>query len=120
VLLRFNTFFTVAARPHAEADKKRVLHELAACVRLSCNMAACTPSCTMAPGGPLRAREPQRADSAAAVCRGSRATVRLYAASRQATVLSGPHARTHLHAQYTPAANGPTRCGAPMQCEQRV
>ena len=31
VLLRFNTFFTVAARPHAEADKKRVLHELAAC-----------------------------------------------------------------------------------------
>ena len=34
VLLRFNTFFTVVARPHADADKKRVLHELAACVRL--------------------------------------------------------------------------------------
>ena len=47
MLLRFNTFFTVAARPHAEADKKRVLHELAACVRLSCNMAPCTPSCNM-------------------------------------------------------------------------
>ena len=33
VLLRFNTFFTVAARPQAEADKKRVLHELAAYAR---------------------------------------------------------------------------------------
>jgi hypothetical protein len=33
VLLRFNTFFTVTARLHAEADKKRALHELAACVR---------------------------------------------------------------------------------------
>ena len=31
VLLRFNTFFTVAARLHADADKKRVLQELAAC-----------------------------------------------------------------------------------------
>ena len=31
MLLRFNTFFTVAARLHADADKKRVLHELAAC-----------------------------------------------------------------------------------------
>jgi hypothetical protein len=31
VLLRFNTFFTVAARLDADADKKRVLHELAAC-----------------------------------------------------------------------------------------
>ena len=35
MLLRFNTFFTVTARLHAEADKKRALHELAACVRLS-------------------------------------------------------------------------------------
>ena len=33
VLLRFNTFFTVAARPQAEADKKRVLHELAVYAR---------------------------------------------------------------------------------------
>ena len=31
MLLRFNTFFTVTARLHAEADKKRALHELAAC-----------------------------------------------------------------------------------------
>ncbi len=31
VLLRFNTFFKVTALLHAEADKKRVLHELAAC-----------------------------------------------------------------------------------------
>ncbi len=31
VLLRFNTFFKVGAQLHAEADKKRVLHELAAC-----------------------------------------------------------------------------------------
>jgi hypothetical protein len=31
VLLRFNTFFKVVARLHGEADKKRVLHELAAC-----------------------------------------------------------------------------------------
>ena len=33
MLLRFNTFFTVAARPQAEADKQRVLHELAAYAR---------------------------------------------------------------------------------------
>ena len=71
-----------------------------------------------APGGPLRAREPQRADSAAAVCRGSRATVRLYAASRQATVLSGPHARTHLHAQYTPQQT--VRSAVAHRCNARV
>ena len=31
MLLRFNTFFKVVARLHGEADKKRALHELAAC-----------------------------------------------------------------------------------------
>ncbi len=31
MLLRFNTFFKVTALLHTEADKKRVLHELAAC-----------------------------------------------------------------------------------------
>ncbi len=30
VLLRFNTFFKVVARPHTDAEKKRMLHELAA------------------------------------------------------------------------------------------
>ena len=57
MLLRFNTFFTVTARPHAEADKKRVLHELAACVRLRAAAQRALRHLQ-----PARAHEPQRAD----------------------------------------------------------